>query len=128
MNDLLIKKINPISGGSDGASVTLSNGEMEIEVFCHPCSYEAGQFVPNMLYALDAEKIQSPYCEDWPDSEKVVLSKERLVKIKNWSYEGVGKVIDQRQGILSAKGFNFNFGTLPCDDIVEFVIARVDLW
>lgn len=82
MNELLIKNIELIGGDPESASVTLSNGENEIVVFCHPCWYEIGQLVPNMLNALDVEKLQSPYCEDWPNEEKVALSEEKLELIE----------------------------------------------
>ncbi len=128
MTELLIKKIEPIGGDPESASVTLSNGENEIVVFCHPCWYEVGQFVPNLLNALDAEKLQSPYGEDWPIEEKETLSEEKLELINNWSYKGCGKVVDQSNGIFCVKGFNINVGELPCYGHVEFIINRIDLY
>lgn len=128
MNELLIKNIELIGGDPESASVTLGNGENEIVVFCHPCWYEVGQLVPNMLNALDVEKLQSPYCEDWPSEEQAALSEEKLELIENWSYKGCGTVIDQFNGIFCVKGFNINVGELPCCGHVEFVISRIDLY
>jgi len=128
MNELLIKKIEPIGSDPESASVTLSNGENEIVVFCHPCWYEVGQLVPNLLNALDTEKLQSPYCEDWPAQEKEELSQEKLERMENWAYKGCGTVLDQSNGIFRVKGFNIDVGELPCYGHVEFVINRIDLY
>jgi hypothetical protein len=75
---------------------------------------------------LDGE-VRAAYLEDWPDEDKAAASIQRLERYGTFSYRGVGRVVDQQEGLIEVKGFIIDFGDLPWDGAVEFVCTRIDL-
>ena len=126
MNDLLVTDVRPFSPGDDSAEVTLSSGQAEVVVFCHPCSCSVGDRVPNRLSVLDSE-VRAPFLLDWPEEEKLRLSQERLEKVGTWDYVGCGRCLDGNEGLVSVKGFVIEMGQMAWDGPVEFEIKRLTL-
>lgn len=124
---LVVINVEPITPGSESATVTLRSEKAEVVAFCYPCSLKAGDVVPNKLSALDGE-VKAAYLSDWPEEMKKTRSKERLENTKNFSYRGCGKVMNQQEGLVDILGFVVDFGSVSYDGPVEFEISRLDIW
>lgn len=125
MNQLTVKNVEFY--GDETASVTLENENSSVEVFCHLCKYSEGDKVNNLLRVLDAD-VRAAHLSDWPADMIEEASRERIKKTGPYSYEGIGKVIDEHKGIIEVQGFRIEVGELPCQGSVEFEIDRLDLW
>ncbi len=126
MNTLVVDRVEPYAPGDESASVTLRSACGEIVAFCYPCELQAGDYIKNHLYALDAV-ARAAYLSDWPEDEKEARSKERLEKVGPYAYEGCGHVLDRASGLIEVLGFHIELGEVPCEGAVEFGCVRVDI-
>ena len=126
MKPLLVSRVERFSPGDDSAEVTLRSELGELVAFSYPCSVETGAYVPNRLHVLDGD-IKAAYLSDWPEDLRFERSAERIERTGPFSYRGVGRVIDQSEGLVHVLGFVLDFGDVPCDGPVEFECLRVDL-
>jgi hypothetical protein len=126
MKPLLVSRVDRFSPGDESAEVTLRSDLGELVAFCHPCDLEVGALIPNGLSVLDGD-TKSAYLVDWPEDLRNERSVERIERTGPFSYRGVGRVIDQRAGLVQVLGFVLDFGEVPCQGHVEFECLRVDL-
>lgn len=123
---LVVSRVEPYSPGDECATVILRSSLGEIAAFCWGRELTEGDTVENCLSALDAE-ARAAYLQDWPEEEKEEKSQERLEKVGPYAYRGVGRVIDPNSGLIEVLGFKIELGDVPCDGVVEFECARVDV-
>ena len=113
--------------GDETASVTLENQNASVEVFCHLCEYSEGDKVNNLLRVLDAD-VRAAFPFDWPAEKIKEASREWIKKTGPYSYKGIGRVIDENEGVIEVQGFRIEVGEFPCQGSVEYEIYRLDLW
>jgi hypothetical protein len=126
MNTILVTSVQRYTLDDDCADVTLNSGKAEVVAFCFLCDLQVGDVVSNPLSAMDGE-VRAAFLSDWPDDIKRELSSERLERINNCSYRGIGRVLDQAEGLVEVLGFIIDFGDVPCGGAVEFDIERLDV-
>lgn len=126
MKPLLVARVRRFTPGDESAEVTLRSEQAELVAFSHPCEAEEGSSVVNRLYVLDGS-IQAAYLIDWPEDVRRDRGAERLERTGTFSYRGVGRVVDQEEGLVEVLGFVFDFGEVPCDGYAEFECMRLDL-
>lgn len=126
MKPLLVLRVDRFTQGDESAEVTLRSDASELVAFSFPCDLEVGEEIPNRLNVLDGN-TKSAYLDDWPDDLRNDKSVERIERTGPFSYRGVGRVIDQRAGLVQVLGFVLDFGEVPCQGHVEFECMRVDV-
>ncbi|WP_432240919.1 hypothetical protein [Herbaspirillum robiniae] len=121
-----VLSVEPFAPGDESASVTVQSDFDEVTTFCWPCEMSAGEFVANYLSAVGGN-VRAAFLEDWSQAEKDAASSDMLLRVGHFSYRGRGFVIDRSAGVVQVRGFNIDFGDVPCDGYVEFEIERLDL-
>ncbi|RJF95690.1 hypothetical protein [Noviherbaspirillum saxi] len=126
MDTLKVIDVRPYTPGDECADVLLRSAKDEATAFCHLCNVKPGDIISNRLSTLDGD-VRSAFLSDWPSEMKEAHSSEYLEKTGNYSYRGRGQVIDHAEGLVRVQGFVIDFGSVPCDGIVDFEITRLDL-
>lgn len=122
---MFVKAVEYYHGMAGDASVTVSDGSLELVCFCCECRYRISDSVKEPLECFDVFEVQTA------DTAEAAIQK---IGTAYYSYRIQGLLLDRRAGMVKAGGLLFHIDpTRIPKDIAEhtficFSTLRADLW